>query len=293
MKLKRKLRHGERPIGGWCALPSPDVAEAMATADFDFLTLDTEHSAATAESITDMLRAVEAAPGNTEALVRVADVEPARVKRVLDAGPAAIMAPQIDTPAAARAFVEACRYPPQMDEAGGHADGGTGDGMDAGGTDGDADRSAAADRVDADGIRGQRGVAGSRASAYGRRLGEYVQTATEEIAVIAQIETPTAVASAGEIASVPGIDALFVGPADLSASHGRFGAYDDPVVEGAVTETITAANDAGVPVGTLATSEALIDHWSDAGYDFLIVGTDLGFLASGADRAIERYREGV
>ena len=289
MALKRKLRDGERPIGGWCALPSPDVAEAMATADFDFLTLDTEHSAATAESITDMLRAVEAAPGDTEALVRVADVEPARVKRVLDAGPAAIMAPQIDTPAAARALVEACRYPPQVDEASGHGDDAR-DGADADGAPGDVDRSAAADRVDADGIRGQRGVAGSRASAYGRRLGEYVRTATEGIAVIAQIETPTAVASAGEIASVPGIDALFVGPADLSASHGRFGAYDDPVVERAVDETIAAANDAGVPVGTLATSEALIDHWTDAGYDFVIVGTDIGFLAAGADRAIARYR---
>ena len=289
MALKRKLRDGERPIGGWCALPSPDVAEAMATADFDFLTLDTEHSAATAESITDMLRAVEAAPGDTEALVRVADVEPARVKRVLDAGPAAIMAPQIDTPAAARALVEACRYPPQVDEASGHGDDAR-DGADADGAPGDVDRSAAADRVDADGIRGQRGVAGSRASAYGRRLGEYVRTATEEIAVIAQIETPTAVGSAGEIASVPGIDALFVGPADLSASHGRFGAYDDPVVERAVDETIAAANDAGVPVGTLATSEALIDHWTDAGYDFVIVGTDIGFLAAGADRAIARYR---
>mgnify|MGYP002761204357 FL=1 len=290
MALKRKLRDGERPIGGWCALPSPDVAEAMATADFDFLTLDTEHSAATAESITDMLRAVEAAPGDTEALVRVADVEPARVKRVLDAGPAAIMAPQIDTPAAARALVEACRYQPQVDEASGHGDDAR-DGADADGAPGDVDRSAAADRVDADGIRGQRGVAGSRASAYGRRLGEYVRTATEEIAVIAQIETPTAVASAGEIASVPGIDALFVGPADLSASHGRFGAYDDPVVEEAVDETIAAANDAGVPVGTLATSEALIDHWTDAGYDFVIVGTDIGFLAAGADRAIARYRD--
>ena len=284
MELKRKLRDGEQPIGGWCALPSPDVAEAMATADFDFLTLDTEHSAATVESITDMLRAVEAAPGNTEALVRVADVEPARVKRVLDAGPAAIMAPQIDTPAAARAFVEACRYPPQVadvsDRSGEHE------------AAGDDDRSVVTDRVDADGVRGQRGVAGSRASAYGRRLGEYVRTATEEIAVIAQIETPTAVASAGEIASVPGIDALFVGPADLSASHGRFGAYEDPVVQRAVEETIAAANDAGVPVGTLATSEALIDHWTEAGYDFLIVGTDIGFLASGADRAIERYRDG-
>jgi len=270
MRLKQRLHAGEQLIGGWCALPSADVTEAMATAAFDFVTLDTEHSAATAESITDMLRAVEAAPGDTEALVRVATVEPARIKRLLDAGPAAIMAPQIDSAADAAAFVEACRYPPQVST-----------------RDETEDVTA---HVDADGYRGQRGVAGSRASAYGRRLDEYVQTATDEVAVIAQIETPAAVASAEEIVAVPGLDAVFIGPADLSASHGRFGAFDDPVIEDAITETIAAAHDAGVPIGTLATSDEEIDRWTDAGYDFLIVGTDIGFLASGADRAIERHR---
>lgn len=275
MDLKRTLREGDRPVGGWCSLPSPGVAEAMATAAFDFLTVDTEHSPATAESVENMLRAVEAAPGDTETLVRTADVDPARIKRILDAGPAGIMAPQIHSPADAREFVEACRYPPQAD-----------------GDDTDADP-ADERRVDADGYRGQRGVAGSRASAYGRRLGEYLRHESDEIAVIAQIETERAVESAGDIAAVPGIDALFVGPADLSAALGRFGAYDDPSFTAAIEETIAAAKDAGVPVGTLATSDDLIDTWLDAGYDFLIAGTDVGFLSAGADRAIERYERGL
>ncbi|GAA0516087.1 2-dehydro-3-deoxyglucarate aldolase [Halorubrum aquaticum] len=273
MDLKRKLAEGDRPVGGWCALPSPGAAEALATADFDFVTIDTEHSPATTESVENMLRAVEAAPGDTEALVRVADVEPARIKRVLDAGPSAIMAPQINSPAAARELVEACRYPPQV----------------ASGS-GDEEASAeSSNRVDSDGYRGQRGVAGSRASDFGRRLDEYLRTGADDVAVIAQIETPRAVESAGEIAAVPGIDALFVGPADLSASLGRFGEYDDPEFTDAIGETIAAANDEGVPVGTLATSDELVDRWVEAGYDYLIAGTDTGFLSAGADRAIERY----
>ncbi|MFC5278151.1 HpcH/HpaI aldolase/citrate lyase family protein [Halorubrum rubrum] len=284
MDLKRKLAEGDRPVGGWCALPSPGVAEALATADFDFVTVDTEHSSATTESVENMLRAIEAAPGDAEALVRVADAEPARIKRVLDAGPSAIMAPQINSPAAARELVELCRYPPQV------GDGAEGD---AGGSADATDSTDPADRVDSDGYRGRRGVAGSRASDFGRRLDGYLRSGADDIAVIAQIETPRAVESAGEIAAVPGIDALFVGPADLSASLGRFGEYDDPAFADAIEETLAAANDEGVPVGTLATSDAQIDRWVEAGYDYLIAGTDIGFLSVGADRAIERFEERV
>lgn len=286
MDLKRKLRGGDRPVGGWCSLPSTGVAEVLATAAFDFVTVDTEHAPTATESVADMVRAVEAAPGGAETLVRVADVDPARIKRVLDTGAAGIMAPQIHTPDAAREFVEMCRYPPQIDDAG------SGDA--AAGPQGDTAGAAdATDRVDDDGYRGRRGVAGSRASAYGRRIDEYVRTATDEIAVIAQIETERAVESAGGIAAVPGIDALFVGPADLSAALGRFGAFDDPAFADAIDAVLAAADDAGVPVGTLATGEERIDAWLDAGFDFLIVGTDAGFLSAGADRAIERYDEGL
>ncbi|RAW47068.1 aldolase [Halorubrum sp. 48-1-W] len=284
MDLKRKLVEGERPVGGWCALPSPGVAEALATADFDFVTVDTEHSAATAGDVEDMLRAIESAPGDTEALVRVADVEAARIKRVLDAGPSAIMAPQIDSPSAAREFVELCRYPPQVGEGGSGNDGDDSE-------NGDDSADDPADRVDADGYRGRRGVAGSRASGFGRRLDAYLRRGADDVAVIAQIETPRAVESAGEIAAVPGIDALFVGPADLSASLGRFGEYDDPAFTDAIEATLVAADDEGVPVGTLATSDELIDRWVDAGYDYLIAGTDVGFLSTGADRAIARFEE--
>ena len=275
MDLRRKLRAGDRPVGGWCSFPSPSVAEALATAAFDFVTIDTEHAPTTIETVENGIRAVEAAPGPTEPLVRVAEVDATRIARVLDAGAAGVIAPRVNTVEAARELARACRYPSQdADGAPARTDG----------SEGDADSAV---------NTGTRGVGLGRASAYGRRIDETVRAANDEVAVIAQIETEEAVENAEAIADVAGIDALLVGPADLSASIGRFRAFDDPAFETAIARTVAAAETAGVPVGTLATSEERIDAWLDAGFDFLIVGTDAGFLVVGADRAIERYEESV
>ncbi|MGZ0746554.1 HpcH/HpaI aldolase family protein [Haloparvum sp. AD34] len=270
MKLADKLA-ADRPVGGWCSIPSPTVAEAMANQAFDFLAVDTEHAPTTTESVENLVRAVDAAPGNTETIVRVAWNDHVRIKRVLDTGISGVMAPRVESAEEARELVRACRYPPQGDAAAGPA----------------------GEAVDSDGIRGRRGVAAARASDYGARLDEVVRTVNDDLAVIAQIETGAAVDAAAEIAAVPGIDALFVGPADLSASLGCFREFDDPEFEAAVADTLAAGDEAGVPVGTLATSEERIDAWLDAGFDFLIAGTDAGFLANGASRAIDRYEEHV
>lgn len=270
MKLADKLA-ADRPVGGWCSVPSPTVAEVMANQAFDFLAIDTEHAPTTTESVENLVRAVDAAPGDTETVVRVAWNDHVRIKRVLDTGISGVMAPRIESAEAARELVRACRYPPQ----------------------GDAAEGPAGEAVDSDGVRGRRGVAAARASDYGARIDEVVRTVNDDLAVIAQIETGAAVDAAAEIAAVPGIDALFVGPADLSASLGCFREFDDPEFEAAIADTLAAGDEAGVPVGTLATSEKRIDAWLDAGFDFLIAGTDAGFLANGASRAIDRYEERV
>ena len=270
MKLADKLA-ADRPVGGWCSVPSPTVAEVMANQAFDFLAVDTEHAPTTTESVENLVRAVDAAPGDTETIVRVAWNDHVRIKRVLDTGISGVMAPRIESAEEARELVRACRYPPQGDA----AEGPTGD------------------AVDPDGVRGRRGVAAARASDYGARIDEVVRTVNDDLAVIAQIETAAAVDAAAEIAAVPGIDALFVGPADLSASLGCFREFDDPEFEAAIGDTLAAGEAAGVPVGTLATSAERIDAWLDAGFDFLITGTDAGFLAAGASRAIDQYEERV
>ena len=187
--------------------------------------------------------------GDTEAFVRVARHDHVRIKRALDTGVTGLMAPRVNTASAARDLVDATRSPPA----------------------------------------GDRGVAAARASEYGRDLDGYYDRAGDELTVLAQIETETGLSNAGDIAAVDGVDALFVGPADLSAGVGAFGDYDAEAFETAVEGVLADAAEADAPVGTLATSPAEVETWRQRGFDFLIVGTDVGYLRSGAAESLAAY----
>lgn len=273
--LRAALREG--PAGHWLSIPSPQVAEQLALTDAEFVVIDTEHAPTGVETVEAMVRAVDAASGaagnggstestgtdpgagadatagptataGTAAVVRAAWNDHVRIKRLLDTGAAGVMAPRVQTAGEAEAFVKAARYPPE----------------------------------------GRRGVAGSRASAYGRDLDGYYARANGSVATIAQVETGAAAERAGEISAVEGLDALLVGPADLSADLNVFGEYGaEPFVD-AVEATLAASE---VPVGTLATSPAEVDRWADLGFDFQVVGVDAGYLASGAAASLERYAD--
>lgn len=243
----RKTLADGRPAGSWVSIPSPTVAEVTAGSEFDFVVIDTEHTPTTTETVEAMVRAVEAAPGDTTPVARVAWNDPVRIKRILDTGVAGIIAPQVSTADEARALVDATRYPPT----------------------------------------GVRGVAAGRASGYGHRVEEYLGNANEGIATIAQIETPEAVQNTAAITTVKGLDAVLVGPADLSTALDVPLGYEESVFREAVNDVLEAAE---LPVGTLATSSAEIDRWLEWGFDYLIVGTDTGYLTSGAGEALDRYK---
>ncbi|MFQ3295070.1 MAG: 2-keto-3-deoxy-L-rhamnonate aldolase RhmA [Natrialbaceae archaeon] len=190
-----------------------------------------------------------AAGGDAAPIVRVPWNDQVRIKRALDVGAQGVMAPMIDTREEAESFVAAARYPPD----------------------------------------GNRGVAPVRASGYVTEFEEYVETANERILTIAQIETERGVKNAGGIAAVEDLDALFVGPADLSTALGHFGRPDHKEVDDAIESVVEAAHDEGTAVGTIATDLEDIPHWMDRGMDFLVVGLDVGYLADGASRALEAY----
>ena len=137
---------------------------------------------------------------------------------------------------------------------------------------------------------GVRGIAGSRANDYGRELAEGVASA--DLVTIVQIETEGAVANAGAIAAVEGVDALLVGPADLSGSLGVFGEYESDRFREAIASVLDRAAESNTPVGTLATGDEEIRLWGEYGFDYQIVGVDAGYLAQGAERARTTY-EGV
>ncbi len=238
-------------VGTWNVVPSPEIAELSASAGPDFLVLDAEHSSMSYETMEAMLRAVDAAPGETESVVRVPDDDPTTLKRTLDRDPDGVLVPMVETAEQAAAIVDASRYPPE----------------------------------------GRRGLGLGRATGYGHALADHVETVEETLARHVQLESERAVENAADIAAVDGIDGVFVGPVDLSLSMGRLGEWDDRAFLAAVDRAIEAARDASVAVGTLATDADSRAERLDWGVDYLVAGVDSLYVADGVTDALDGARE--
>jgi 2-keto-3-deoxy-L-rhamnonate aldolase RhmA len=183
-------------------------------------------------------------------VVRVPWNDPVTVKRVLDAGAASVLFPFVQTPDEARRAVAATRYPP----------------------------------------RGVRGMAAmSRASKFGT-VHNYLQNANDNISVIVQLETRAAVDAVDAIADVDGVDAVFIGPADLSASMGHVGQLTHPAVMEVMAKAAARCRDLGKPIGTLAGTPDVVVRYRAAGFDFVAVGSDLGLLMGGAQSVVNALR---
>jgi len=175
-------------------------------------------------------------------IVRIAANEGPRFKRVLDAGAHGVMVPYISTAAEAQAAVTAMRYPP----------------------------------------RGVRGVAKiNRGAGFGQHFEDYYLHAHEWLVLIAQIETPEAVANIEAIAGTDGIDVLFVGPTDLSYNLGIRDQLDHPAFLEALRRVVAAARGAGKAAGILVHNPALVDQCRDLGYTFVALGSDGGAVNAG------------
>jgi 4-hydroxy-2-oxoheptanedioate aldolase len=184
------------------------------------------------------------------ALVRVPTNDPVIIKQYLDLGAQNIIVPMVDTPEQAEAAVRAAHYPPR-------------------------------------GIRGL-GAGVSRSARWGR-VGNYLATAADHVSVIVQIESAEAVAHAAEIAAIDGVAALFVGPADLSASMGLLGQESHPDVVAAVLATFAAAASAGKPVAVNAFDPARAHAYMDAGATLVSVAADVTMLARGTEALAREF----
>lgn len=220
---------------------------------FDFVLIDTEHTAMSLETVAQLVRAAAASLGELGVIVRPAWNDLVQIKRILDIGIDGIIVPMIDTPDAATELVRAMRYPPD----------------------------------------GHRGVASGRAAGYGQNFVDYVAEEHRSLLTIAQIETPTGVEHAADIAAVDGINALFVGPADLSASLGVFAEWDAPELTDAMARTIEAGADSDTPVGTLTVREADVKDRVERGFDFQVAGKDMTTLIETGERIRKAYEESV
>lgn len=203
-------------LGLWASAGSPQVTELVALAPgLSWLVIDMEHAPNTLPSVLAQLHAAQAA--SAEAMVRVPCAnDPVVVKQVLDLGVRTIMFPAVETAAEAAAAVASTRYPP----------------------------------------RGCRGVmTTARMSRYAVEAGplrEYYEQAEREMCVTVQVESIAAVEAIPEIAAVEGVDAIFIGPADLAASMGRLGEPNHPEVTAAIARALALCSDAGVACGSIS-----------------------------------------
>lgn len=182
------------------------------------------------------------------ALCRVPANDPVVAKQVLDAGAAGIMVPRVESAADARRAVEAAYYPPI----------------------------------------GTRGVGLARAQDYGSGLEAYRARMEESLVVIAMLESRQGVEEAAAIAATPGIDGLFIGPYDLSASLGHMGELDHPEGRAAAQQVQEAARAAGIACGlhVVHPSASAVQRAVQDGYTFLALGVDMIFLDEAARAAL-------
>ncbi|MFD6053586.1 HpcH/HpaI aldolase/citrate lyase family protein [Agromyces sp. NPDC060279] len=254
-----RLAAADRPqIGMWVCSASPIVAEIAAGSGVDWVLLDAEHSPNELQSILHQLYAMSAYP--VSAVVRPPIGDPVLIKQYLDLGVQNLLVPMVDSAEQARELVRAARYP-------GPAGGGA-----------------------APAEHGARGVGASLArSSRWNRIEGYLGRASETVSLIVQIESAAAVANVDEILAVDGVDAIFVGPADLAGSMGLLGQPSHPDVVDAALTAIRAARAAGKPAGINAFVPADADRYLAEGAAFAAVGADVAILARASEALADRF----
>jgi 2-dehydro-3-deoxyglucarate aldolase len=224
----------------------------MAAAGFDFLAVDVEHSAVDVPQAQVLFQAIRAGNPDCAPLVRLPGNDYATTKRYLDAGAAGVIAPLINSAEQARELVRAVKYPPQ----------------------------------------GLRGVGFCRANLYGMRFDEAVTTANDQTLVCVQIEHVDGVQHIDEILSVPGVDAVFIGPYDLSASMGITGQFDHPQMIEARQRILNACQEHGIAPGIHVVPpdvDEVVQRFQE-GYRLIAYSLDITMLAKACQDGLASIR---
>lgn len=252
--FKRLLQAADRPlVGTFVKIPAPELAEIIGETGFDFVVIDTEHALLSVRDVYSMI--VIYSRMGVSPLVRITDHGYGDGQRYLDAGAGGVLVPHVSNAEQAAATMRQFRFPP-------------------------------------DGTRGM-GYA-SRAGKWGLLDGgaaEYLRTGREDVALVAMIEERESVEDIDRILATPGVDAVFVGPGDLSLSMGEPGG--SPAVRDAVTTAVKAAVAAGVPAGTLVQGAEQAKLRVEQGCRFVLIGNDTGMVVDAARRTLATVRDAI
>mgnify|MGYP000175582767 FL=1 len=191
------------------------------------------------------------APYASQPVVRAVTADVALIKQLLDIGAHNLLIPMIDTAEQARDMVRATRYPPE-------------------------------------GIRGV-GAAVARASRWALE-GQYLDQANDNVCLLVQAETKTALGNLEAICAVEGVDGVFIGPADLAASMGHRGNSGHPEVQAAIDQGIRTIVKSGKAAGILTGDVALAKHYLALGARFVAVGIDVTLLAQSSRKLLQEFR---
>jgi 2-keto-3-deoxy-L-rhamnonate aldolase RhmA len=223
-------------VGTWVKLPTIESVQILAHAGYDFVVIDQEHAPIDIRTAYQLISTATAE--GLLALVRVEELKPSAIQRILDAGAAGVLIPHIDTPEQAELAVRSVRFPPM-------------------------------------GIRGAGGT--SRAGRWGTLpTTEYLASGNETALCIPQLESKLAIDNVEKIAATNGIDALFVGVADLSMDMGT--TPTDPEVVRLYLHALDSAHQAGKPCGFASGTAAGARAALDQGFDFVMASSDTAML---------------
>ncbi len=246
---KASLDAKKKLLGCWLQLFNPIVGEMMGLCGYDLVLIDMEHGLGSVADAANMMRAVRGTGASS--FVRVPTNDATVIKTLMDQGVDGIMVPMVETPEAARAVVQACRYPPK-------------------------------------GIRGL-AIGIARGADYGMDQ-SYVETVDDHTLVICQIETVEGVRRAKDIAEVDGVDMLFIGRNDLAADSGHILDLDHPEVNAMTDAVMAIAHAAGKTVGTVPSAGRSWQQLLADGFDLVIPSSDISILRAFGQEEVSTFR---
>ena len=193
----------------------------------------------------------QAVSESTPCVVRIPLLDEIVVKKTLDAGAAGLLVPQVRDAGQVEQLVAWGRYYPE----------------------------------------GSRGLGFGRAQGYGLKVGEYLETANEDILLSVQAERAEAVKNIEAIIQVEGLDAVLVGPYDLSASMGLPGQIDHPDVQAAIQHVADVCKQAKMPIGIFGMNADAVRPYIEQGFRFIVAGVDTVMLGNAASELLKELRD--
>ncbi|MBS7838424.1 4-hydroxy-2-oxoheptanedioate aldolase [Wohlfahrtiimonas chitiniclastica] len=251
--FKATLKNNETQIGLWLGMANSYSAEMVATVGYDWLLIDAEHAPNNVKTVLQQLQAL--APyqmqGFSHPVVRPPIGDVALIKQYLDVGVQTLLIPMVESAEQAQTLVDAMRYPPE-------------------------------------GIRGV-GSALARASLW-NSVEDYLNKANDEMCLLVQVENLAGLNNIEEIVALEGIDGVFIGPADLSASMGHRGNPSHPEVQAAIAKTVKIVREAGKAAGILYADPKQAQAYIDMGFNFVAVGVDTTLLVKACRQLLGQFK---